>query len=62
MTPQQLELIPTRVLFRTAELLEYLNARGLRLSLLELDNERRRRRPGQPHATTTKSAVLRKTH
>jgi hypothetical protein len=47
MTPSQIELIPDRALKNPAQLLEFLDARGWRMSLLELDTERRRRRNAQ---------------
>jgi hypothetical protein len=46
MTPAQLARIPDRVLLRndrTEKLREFLDARGWRMTLLELDAERRRR-------------------
>lgn len=45
MTPAQLDRIPDRALSpgRTAELIEFLDARGWRMTLLELEQERRRR-------------------
>ena len=48
MTFEQLTLIPTHALFArgTANLREWLDRRGWRMSLLELDQERRRRRDG----------------
>lgn len=48
MTPDQLASIPTRVLrpnrrVGCLHLLEWLNARGLTMTLLEVEEERRRR-------------------
>jgi hypothetical protein len=45
MTEDQMRNIPSRLLFErgTAGLREWLRLRGLRLSLFELDQERRRR-------------------
>lgn len=46
MTRDQLDLIPDDLLRgrRVNELIDWLYARGLRMTLLELDTERRRRR------------------
>lgn len=46
MTRAQLDLIPDRLLYRTdtTSLREWLHARGWPMTLLELDQERRRRR------------------
>ena len=48
MTPQQLDLIDAADLYEqgTTRLREWLRARGATRSLLELDTERHRRRPG----------------
>jgi hypothetical protein len=46
MTPEQLDLIPTRLLLArdTSWLIEWLAARGLKMTLLEIEQERQRRR------------------
>lgn len=48
MTTGQLQSIPTHALFQagTADLRDWLWRRGLRMTLLELTQERRRRRDG----------------
>ena len=43
MTPQQIDLVPDAVLADSRRLLDYLARRGLAMTLLELDSERRRR-------------------
>lgn len=43
MTPQQIDLIPDAVLGNPRRLLDYLARRGLSMTLLQLDSERRRR-------------------
>lgn len=52
MNIKQLDQIPARVLFKggTEELRAWLDDRGWRMSLLELDDERRRRRRTRPDA------------
>jgi hypothetical protein len=47
MTPAQLNLIPDRMIFqsKTSRLREWLHARGLTMTLAELEDERTRRRP-----------------
>lgn len=49
MNQRQLELIPTGVLHDTKQLLGWLDARGWRMTLLELDAERRRRKEATHH-------------
>lgn len=44
MTRAQLDLIPTHVLHNSHWLLEWLDARGWHMTLLEVDAERRRRK------------------
>jgi hypothetical protein len=49
MNAKQLHSIPTHALFQagTTDLRDWLNRRGLRMSLLELAQERRRRKDGK---------------